>query len=46
MSMIWTDAGVLAALDGRDKLNAIDICEGQARAKRNRDTTRRQEGQA
>lgn len=46
MSMIWTDAGVLAALDGRDKLNAIDIREGQARAKRNRDTTRRQEGQA
>lgn len=46
MAMIWTDAGVLAALDGRDKLNAIDIREGHARAKRNRDTTRRQEGQA
>ncbi|SDC88442.1 transitional endoplasmic reticulum ATPase [Nocardioides lianchengensis] len=46
MAMIWTDAGVLAALDGRDNLNFTDIREGHARAKRNRATTRRQEGQA
>jgi transitional endoplasmic reticulum ATPase len=46
MSMIWTDAGVLAALDGRDKLNAVDIREGHARTRRNRETTRRQEGRA
>lgn len=44
LSMIWTDAGVLAALDGRDKLNATDIREGHARSSRNRDTTRKQEG--
>jgi transitional endoplasmic reticulum ATPase len=44
ISMIWTEAGVLAALDGRDNLNAEDIREGQARAKRNREATIRQEG--
>lgn len=44
MSMIWTEAGVLAALDGRGKLNAEDVREGHARAKTNRETTLRQEG--
>jgi transitional endoplasmic reticulum ATPase len=44
MSMIWTEAGVLAALDGRGMLNAEDIREGHARAKANREITLRQEG--
>jgi transitional endoplasmic reticulum ATPase len=46
MSMIWTEAGVLAALDGRGMLNAEDIREGHARATTNRETTLRQEGRS
>lgn len=46
MSMIWTEAGILAALDGRENLNAEDIREGHARARLNRETTLRQEGRA
>ncbi|MDN4507605.1 MULTISPECIES: ATP-binding protein [Dietzia] len=46
LSMIWTEAGVLAALDRRDQLNAEDIREGALRAGHNRETTRRQEGRA
>lgn len=44
ISLIWTEAGVLAALDGRDLLNAEDIREGLLRAKFNREITLRQEG--
>lgn len=44
ISLIWTEAGVLAALDGRDFLNAEDIREGHVRAKSNREITLRQEG--
>lgn len=44
ISMIWTEAGVLSALDGREALNAEDIQEGHARAKHNREITLRQEG--
>ncbi|WP_271800503.1 ATP-binding protein [Dietzia maris] len=46
LSMIWTEAGVLAALDRREELNAEDIREGALRAEQNRETTRRQEGRA
>ena len=46
MSMIWTEAGVLAALDGRESLNAEDIRVGHTRAKLNRETTLKQEGRA
>ncbi|GGO77419.1 ATP-binding protein [Nocardioides deserti] len=46
MSMIWTEAGVLAALDGRNRLNAEDVREGYVRARMNRETTLRQAGRS
>lgn len=44
LAMIWTEAGVLAAVDERDQLCAEDIAAGLIRAGRNRDVSRRQEG--
>lgn len=46
LAMIWTEAGVLAALDQRDELCAEDIGAGITRAAQNRETSHRQAGGA
>lgn len=43
LSMIWTEAGVLAVLDERNELCAEDIAAGLTRAMGNRKLSRRQE---
>jgi transitional endoplasmic reticulum ATPase len=42
LAMIWTEAGILAVLDGRTSLCSEDIAAGLARAARNREVSRRQ----
>jgi transitional endoplasmic reticulum ATPase len=46
LAMIWTEAGIFAALDERAELCAEDILGGLSRATRNREVSRRQERKA